>query len=292
MAKLLAAPTKNAVQKTLAAQLLNTAGVGDPITFDDVDGIPNLPGVLVIRRVDANGTATPSFREYIEYSGTSGSTVLITTRNVDGSNAALTHPVGSIVEWIPDITWADRIYDALATLVDVTDISVINSSLVTLTGTQTLTNKTLTAPYLGGARISSATLSGVIAGNATLPGAITLSDLNVGSRKTKIYDNGNAGASLAINLNNGETQKLTLTTTLATISLVNMEEGDYLSLYAVQASGYSGSLILAQSGGRVRYSGGASLPSLEKSNNAVNLIGIRAFNASTSDVVAAVSNFT
>lgn len=285
MAKLLSAPTKNAVQKTLAAQLLNTAGVGDPITFDDVDGIPNLPGVLVINRVDSSGTATAVKREYIEYSGTSGTTVLITTRNVDGSNSALTHAVGSIVEFIPDVTWADRIYDALAGLVDVNDTSVINSSLVTLTGTQTLTNKTLTAPRLGGALITSATLSGVLAGNATLPGTITLTDLNVGSRKTKIYDNGNAGASLAINLNNGETQKLTLTTTLATISLQNMEEGDYLSLYAIQGSGFSGSLIFAQSGGSIRNIN-ATIPQLTKSNAAVNLLGIRAFNASISDVVA------
>lgn len=278
MAKLLAAPQKNAVQKELAAQLLNTAGLGDPISFDDVDGIANLPGVLVINRVNSSGEATASKREYIEYSGTSGSTVLITARDVDSSNGALTHAVGSIVEFIPDVTWADRIYDALASLIDVNDNTTIKSNLV-------FTTPTLLVPTISGA-----TLSGIIAGNATLPGTITLNDANFGSRKTKIYDNGNAGASLAINLNNGETQKLTLTTTLATISLVNMEEGDYLSLYAIQASGFSGSLILAQSGGRIRYSGGASLPSLQKSNNAVNLIGIRAFNASTSDVVAISAN--
>lgn len=280
MSKLLKAPTKNAIQKTLAAQLLNTATTGDPISFDDVDGIDNAPGTLVINRVDSNGTATASKREYIEYSGTSGNTVLITTRNVDGSNAALTHAVGSIVEFVPDVTWANRIYDALSTIIDVTDTSVINSSIVTLTGTQSLTNKT----------IAGATLSGTLAGNATLSGTISLVDANLGSRKTTIYDNGNAGASLAIDLNNGETQKLTLSTTLATVSLVNMEEGDYLSLYAIQASGFSGSLVLAQSGGRIRYSGGASLPDIHKSNNAVNLLGIRAFNASTSDVVAVSSN--
>lgn len=146
MAKLLASPSKNAVQKALAAQLLSTATTGDPITFDDVDGIPNLPGVLVIRRVDGAGVATPSYREYIEYSGTSGTTVLITTRNVDGSNSALTHPVGSIVEFIPDVTWADRIYDALANLVDVDDLSINTASFVTPSGTQTITGaKTFSA---------------------------------------------------------------------------------------------------------------------------------------------------
>lgn len=290
MAKLLSAPSKNAVQKTLAAQLLNTAGNGDPITFDDVDGIPNLPGVLVINRVDSSGTATASKREYIEYSGTSGTTVLITTRNVDNSNAALTHAVGSIVEFIPDVTWANRIYDALANVVDVSDLTLDTTKVVTLTGTQTLTNKTISGGLITGATLSDSTLSGTLSGNATLSGTITLNDANFGSRRTTIYNNGNAGASLAINLNNGETQKLTLTTTLATISLQNMQEGDYLSLYAIQASGYSGSMILAQSGGSIRYSGGASLPDIQKSNNAVNILGIRAFNASISDVVAVSSN--
>jgi len=276
MPVLLSSPTKNAIQKTLAAQLLSTATTADPITFDDVDGLPNLPGVLVIRRVDTAGAATPAFREYIEYSGTSGNTVLITTRNVDSSNAALTHPVGSIVEFIPDVTWADRIYDALSNVVSIADLSVDLTKIVTPSGTQTLTNKILTSPQINGATMASTT---------------SLIDAKFVSRKTTVFSNGNAGASLAINLNNGETQSLTLTTTLATISLQNMEEGDYLSLYAIQASGFSGSLILAQAGGRIRYSGGASLPDLQRSNNAVNLIAIRAFNASISDVVAVASNF-
>jgi len=141
-AKLLSSPTKNAIQKTLAAQLLSTATTADPITFDDVDGLPNLPGVLVIRRVDTAGAATPAFREYIEYSGTSGNTVLITTRNVDGSNAALTHPVGSIVEFIPDVIWADRIYDALSNVVSIADLSVDLTKIVTPSGTQSLSGKT------------------------------------------------------------------------------------------------------------------------------------------------------
>jgi len=149
MAVLLAPPTKNAVQKTLSAQLLNTAGASDPVTFDDVDGIPNLPGVLVINRVDSDGAATASKREYIEYSGTSGTTVLITTRNVDGGNSALTHAVGSIVEFIPDTVWGNRIYTALSTVTTIADTTVVNTTnVVTPAGTQTLTNKTLTTPTI------------------------------------------------------------------------------------------------------------------------------------------------
>lgn len=159
MAVLLAPPTKNAVQKTLAAQLLSSAGASDPITFDDVDGLPNLPGVLVINRVDENGTSTPSKREYIEYSGTSGNTVLITTRNVDGGNSALTHAVGSIVEFIPDVIWADRIYDALATVTTIADTTVVNTTnVVTPAGTQTLTNKTLTSPTINSPTITTPTI--------------------------------------------------------------------------------------------------------------------------------------
>lgn len=153
MVELLTAPTKNAIQKTLAAQLLSTANTGDPITFDDVDGIPNLPGVLVIRRVDVNGVPTPAFREYIEYSGTSGTTVLITTRNVDSSNAALTHPIGSIVEFIPDVTWAARIYAALLNIVNPSNLALDTTKVVSPSGITTLYNK-----MISGATLSSPTI--------------------------------------------------------------------------------------------------------------------------------------
>jgi len=166
MAKLLAPTTKNSIQKTLASQLLSSAGNGDPISFDDVDGVANLPGVLVINRIDSNGTVTPAKREYIEYSGTSGNTVLIETRNVDSSSSALTHAVGSVVEFIPDVTWADRIYDALSNVVSVADLSVDTTKIVTPTGTQTLTNKTLTTPTINGVFATGGTLTGVTLINA------------------------------------------------------------------------------------------------------------------------------
>lgn len=218
MAKLLAAPTKNAIQKTLSAQLLSTAGVGDPISFDDVDGIANLPGVLVINRVDTSGVSTPAKREYIEYSGTSGTTVLITTRNVDSSNAALTHAVGSIVEFIPDVTWADRMYDALATLVDVDDISAINTDIVTLTGTQTLTNKTLTAPNIGG----------------TVTGSGTYNTPTIVTPIVKTaYSMGTVGATETVSWANGDRQTMTLDENV-TITFSNAVAGQTLTLYMLQ----------------------------------------------------------
>lgn len=130
-------PSKNAVQKTLSAQLLNTASTTDPITFDDVDGIQNKPGVLVINRVDSNGVATASAREYISYSGTSGTTVLIQTRNVDGGASAKTHNIGAIVEFIPDVVWAQRMIDQF--LIEHGVDGTHGATFVKTTGSQTLT---------------------------------------------------------------------------------------------------------------------------------------------------------
>ena len=135
--------TKNGIQKTLAAQLLNTATTGDPISFSDVDGVPNAPGVLVIDRVDSNNVETPNKREYISYSGTSGTTCLIATRNVDGSGTVQTHSAGAIVEWNPDVTWAEAIYTALGNMVNTSTLAVDTTKVVTPTGTQALSNKIL-----------------------------------------------------------------------------------------------------------------------------------------------------
>lgn len=160
MAVLYRPPSKNGVQKTLAAQLLNTAGVGDPITFDDVDGLNDSPGVLVINRIDSNGTATPSSREYISYSSISGNTVLIETRNVDGSGAARTHSVGAIVEFIPDIVWAESIYDTLSNAFDPATQALDTTKVVTPSGTQSLFNKMISGATLSGGVITNPTIIG------------------------------------------------------------------------------------------------------------------------------------
>jgi hypothetical protein len=151
MAKLLSPTSKNFVQKTLDAQLLS--GATASVTLNNVDGIPNLPGVFIIDRVDSNGGLTTSKREVIEYTAVSGNTLTGLIRNADSSGSDQDHEVGAIVEFSADALWGGRVYTALAGLVDANDISQINSSLVTLTGTQTLTNKTLTTPDLNGSEL-------------------------------------------------------------------------------------------------------------------------------------------
>ena len=118
---LYSSPSKNAVQKTLGAQLLS--GSTTSATLSDTTGIPNLPGVMVIDRVDSNGVETPNKREYIAYTGTSGSTVTGLTRNVDSGSTNQDHAVGAIVEFIPDVTWAGSIYTALSNLVGTTSLT-------------------------------------------------------------------------------------------------------------------------------------------------------------------------
>lgn len=158
MAKLRYAPSKNGIQKTLASQLLS--GVTASASLNNVDGIQNKSGVMVVDRIDANGTATPSKREYIGFAGTSGSTVVTLERNVDGGGTDQDHAAGAIVEFIPDIVWADAIQDALEVLVSPSDTTSINTTyIVTPTGTQTLANKTITGATISAANINLATLS-------------------------------------------------------------------------------------------------------------------------------------
>jgi hypothetical protein len=113
---LYSSPSSNAVQKTLTSIL--AAGNTTSAALSDVVGIPNLPGVMVIDRVNTSNVATPSVREYIAYTGTSGSTVTGLTRNVDNGGTDQAHAVGSVVEFVPDVTWATSMYTAIAALVD------------------------------------------------------------------------------------------------------------------------------------------------------------------------------
>lgn len=136
----------NDTQKTLGAQLL--AGVTASATLNNVTGIQNKPGIFVVDRVDSNGVETPDKREYISFSGTSGSTVTTLVRNVDGSGTDQDHAVGAIVEFIPDVVWAEAINTALSNLVNTTSLALDTTKVADLSTSQTLTNKTLASPNI------------------------------------------------------------------------------------------------------------------------------------------------
>lgn len=117
MANLYSVPLKNSVQKTLAGTLTQ-AEVGT-ITLDssvvlELQASSTMKGLLVIDRVDVNGTLTPTKTEYIAYTGVTGSTVTGLTRAVAGTTAQ-GHAIGAIVEFVPDVTWAQAINDVFTT---------------------------------------------------------------------------------------------------------------------------------------------------------------------------------
>lgn len=106
-------PLQNNIQRTLANTL--NAGETSTITFSTsvsavLQASASIPGILVIDRVDVNGTATPSLTEYISFTGVSGSTVTGLVRGLAGTSD-IAHSIGAIVEFVPDVTWADAIND-------------------------------------------------------------------------------------------------------------------------------------------------------------------------------------
>lgn len=111
-------PTQNALQKTLNADL-NT-GVTAAATLNNTTGVQNKPGVFVVDRIDTDGNLkSTAVREWIIYQGTSGSTLINLTRGV-GNSTDQDHSTGAVVEFVSDITWAQAVIDALATVVDTT----------------------------------------------------------------------------------------------------------------------------------------------------------------------------
>ena len=116
-------PTLNGLQKSLASAL-NT-GVTASMTLNNVTGVQNKPGVVVVDRIDSGGALkSTSVREFIAYTATSGSTLTTLTRNVDNSSSDQDHAIGAIVEFIPDVTWGQAVIDALALYVDPTDNTI------------------------------------------------------------------------------------------------------------------------------------------------------------------------
>jgi hypothetical protein len=113
MANLYNVPLKNAVQKVLANTL--TSGETSTITFttsvtSDLQASASIPGILVVDRIDSLGNLTPALTEYISFSGVSGSTVTGLTRGLGGTSAS-GHSIGAVVEFVPDVVWADAIND-------------------------------------------------------------------------------------------------------------------------------------------------------------------------------------
>ena len=122
-------PTKDFTQGTLGAELLE--GVTASATLNTTAstlGLQNKLGTMIIDRVDANGVETSTKCEVVSFAGTSGSTVTTVVRGLAGTTDQ-DHAVGAIIEFGPDIIWAQGLIDFFLT--EHTTAGVHTSALVT-----------------------------------------------------------------------------------------------------------------------------------------------------------------
>ena len=103
------AGTQNFVSTTLNGTITDSAST---ITVNDASKL-QFPGYAVIDREDGNGTATPSAREVIYFTGISGNDLTGCTRGADGSTAR-SHQSGALVEAVPTVGAFNSLVTAVA----------------------------------------------------------------------------------------------------------------------------------------------------------------------------------
>jgi hypothetical protein len=214
-------PSVNGLQKTLDAQL--DSGVTASVTLNNVTNVQNKPGVFVVNRIDADDNLKDAAdREFISFTGTSGSTLTGLTRNVDGGSSDQDHAVGSVVEFIPDVIWAEEINTTIAAEHSTAGVHD-NTKVAMLAGAQTLTGaKTFTTGLLKAVDVTSG------AGVSTLPTSTdtlvarattdTLTNKRITKRVTTIVSN----AEPTVNTDNCDVVTITALATAITSMTTNL----------------------------------------------------------------------
>lgn len=183
-----------------AIQTLNAAGTGaNTTTLDKADGVLNatvasriiILGAVSPQAITGNKIVTmPVLTEnfYIIKNSTSGA-YTVQLKAASGSGATVTWATG-------DKDWKLVYFDGVATNTGVYEVALGEANEVTLTGTETLTNKTLTDPKIGtkildvnglellnltatGSAVNELTLANAATGNAPILSA-TGNDTNIG----------------------------------------------------------------------------------------------------------------
>mgnify|MGYP001609809366 CR=1 FL=1 len=150
--KLWESSSTNATQTTLNGTVNDSVAT---ITLTSVTGLV-APGVLVINRQDGSGNDTPSKREYISFTGISGSDLTGVTRGVAGSTAQ-SHSSGVLVEAILTVThWTDMV-DFLQVEHDSAGKHVISTATINYTETKNLAVTSIAS--IGNAFLSTATVT-------------------------------------------------------------------------------------------------------------------------------------
>lgn len=138
MAPIYKVPLSNNSQYTLDTQY--TAGGTSLVLNTNVASVVQAPGTCVVDRVDSSGNKTASKRTYYTFTGVS-TTTLTGLAVADGTDQA--HAVGAIVEFVPDITWAQSVYNGLSAVVDPATQALDTTKVVDLTTAQTISKKTI-----------------------------------------------------------------------------------------------------------------------------------------------------
>lgn len=276
---LIAPPSQGFLQKTLGSSL--SAGA-TTATLSNTTGIQNLYGVMVIDRVDSNGTETPTKREVIRFAGTSGSDVTSLTRGLDGTSDQ-DHSVGAVVEFVPTAKWAQSVYDGLSEVIVASTGAIDTTKVVTPSGTQTLTNKTLTTPV-----ISSISNSGTVTvptGTvtlATLTGTETLTNKTLtkptisGSAQTVTADSD--GATITFNMASANVHTVTLGGN-RTLAVSNVTTGQFFVLRLLQDATGSRTVTWFST---IKWAGG-SAPTLTTTASKADTIGFMCTGTDTYD---------
>lgn len=103
-AKIWPTASKNAFSTTLNGSINDTVTT---VTLTSVTTLSTSGGIIVIDRQDGSGNNTPNTREYISYTGVSGSDLTGVTRGVAGSTAQ-SHNSGALAEEPMSVThWLD-----------------------------------------------------------------------------------------------------------------------------------------------------------------------------------------
>ena len=227
MANLYSVPLKNSVQHTLAGTLTQ-AEVGT-ITLDssvvlELQASSTMKGLLVIDRVDVNGALTPLKTEYIAYTGVTGSTVTGLTRAVAGTTAQ-GHNIGAVVEFVPDVTWAQAINDVFTTQHNDngTHKTLSGISLASITinyGTGILSNVSLNNPTITNGLMFGASLGSTTISNTNLRSS-TLNDVSIYGTYIPYVTKLNALASTGFDLGVSNIFTTTLSTATTTFTISN-----------------------------------------------------------------------
>jgi len=225
MANLYNVPLKNAVQKVLANTLL-TSETGT-VTFttsvtSDLQASASIPGILVVDRVDVNGTLTPSLTEYISFTGVTGSTVTGLVRGLGGTTAQ-DHAIGAIVEFVPDVVWADSLNDVITTQhnADGTHKTLSLISLVSVT----INNSILNNISFAGNSLVSVNIGSSVFANGTITNASLVSITTVNRAYIPVETKFISTATSTFDWAYSNIHSLTLSNATTTLSFANPVAG-------------------------------------------------------------------